>query len=113
MNDLLSLMHTLYTTRPTESELIAPRTYRRRATWIPVEGEKVTVWRLQSHDPDRQQAYPGVFVSATNGPYGTYTVLIDGEETVSEFRKKDSHGATLWFLGHRGTQHTDLENTND
>ena len=94
--------------RPTEQQLIAPRTYRRRATWIPVEGEKVTVWRMQSHDPDRQQAYPGVFVSATNGPYGTYTVLIEGEDTVSEFRKKDSHGATLWFLDHRGSHELEM-----
>jgi len=101
MNDLLSLMHTLYTTRPTESELIAPRTYRRRATWIPVEGEKVTVWRMQSHDPDRQQAYPGVFVSATNGTYGTYTVLLDGHETAETFPKRKLCGATNWFLNTR------------
>jgi len=108
MTDLLNLMRTLTTDRPTEQQLIAPRTYRRRATWIPVEGELVTVWRMQSHDPDRQQAYPGVFVSATNGTYGTYTVLIEGEDTVSEFRKKDSHGATLWFLDHRGSHELEM-----
>jgi len=106
---LMDKILTLNTTRPTESELIEPRRYRRRATWIPVAREKVTVWRMQSHDPDRQQAYPGVFVSATNGTYGTYTVLIDGEETVSEFRKKDSHGATLWFLDHRGSHELEMK----
>ena len=108
MPELTDHILTITNNRPTESELAAPRTYRRRATWIPVAGEKVTVWRMQSHDPDRQQAYPGVFVSATNGTYGTYTVLIEGEDTVSEFRKRDSHGATLWFLDHRGSHELEM-----
>ena len=98
MTDLIDLFRTLKD-RPTESALTTPRRYSRRATWIPVEGELVTVWRMQSHDPDRQQAYPGVFVSATDE---AYTVLIEGEDTPDTFDKRDLHGARNWFLDHRG-----------
>jgi hypothetical protein len=103
---LMDKILTLNTTRPTESELIAPRRYRRRATWIPVEGELVTVWRMQSHDPDRQQAYPGVFVSATDD---AYTVLVEGEETADTFDKRDLHGARNWFLDHRGSHELEMK----
>ena len=99
MTDLLDQILSLNTTRPTESELVEPRRYRRRATWIPVEGESVTVWRMTSFDPDVQEAHQGVFVTTTDD---SYTVLIDRETTAEVFRKKDSHGATLWFLDHRG-----------
>ena len=96
--------------RPTEQQLIAPRTYRRRATWIPVEGEKVTVWRMSSYDPDRELAYPGIFLSEDDTDY---QVQVDDHETPQKFRKRDDHGAIRWRLNHRGTQHTDLETNND
>jgi hypothetical protein len=96
---LMDKILTLNTTRPTESELAEPRTYRRRATWIPVAGESVTVWRMASFDPDVQEALAGVFVTSTDD---SYTVLIERETSAEVFHKKDSHGATLWFLDHRG-----------
>jgi hypothetical protein len=102
---LMDKILTLNTTRPTESELAEPRTYRRRATWIPVEGEKVTVWRMQSFDPDTQQAYPGVFVAATDE---AYTVLVEGEDTPDTFDKRDLHGARNWFLDHRGSHELEM-----
>jgi len=104
MTDLLNLARALKD-RPTEQQLTEPRTYRRRATWIPVEGEKVTVWRLGAYDPDSEESYPGVFVTSTND---SYTVLIDRETTAEVFRKKDSHGATLWFLDHRGSHELEM-----
>ena len=102
---LMDKILTLNTTRPTEQQLIEPRTYRRRATWIPVEGEKVTVWRMTGFDPDVQQSHAGVFVTSTDD---SYTVHILGDEGDSEFDKKDSHGATLWFLCHRGSHELEM-----
>ena len=99
MTNLSDLILMVANQRPTEQQLTAPRTYKRRATWIPVEGEKVTVWRMQSHDPDRQQAYPGVFVAATDE---AYTVLTAGEDGACMFDKRDKHGARNWFLDSRG-----------
>jgi hypothetical protein len=98
---LMDKILSLNTTRPTESELVAPRTYKRRATWIPVEGEKVTAWRISSYDPDRQLEFAGVYIS---GDDDSYRVRIVGEETVCTFNKRDGYGGTLWFLDHRGTQ---------
>jgi hypothetical protein len=103
---LMDKILTLNTTRPTESELIAPRTYRRRATWIPVEGEKVTVWRMTRYDLDRQLEFAGIYIS---GDDDSYRVQIVGEETVSTFNKRDGYGGTLWFLDHRGTHELEMK----
>jgi len=105
MDSLMDKILTLNTTRPTESELAAPRTYSRRATWIPVAGEPVTVWRMVSHDPDRQLEFAGIYIA---GDDDTHYVQLAGSEQVEPFRKKDIYGGTLWHLNHRGT-HTDLE----
>jgi hypothetical protein len=103
---LMDKILTLNTTRPTEQQLIAPRTYRRRATWIPVEGEKVTVWRMTRYDLDRQLEFAGVYIS---GDDDSYRVQIVGEETVSTFNKRDGYGATLWHLDHRGTHELEMK----
>lgn len=99
MTDISDLILLVANQRPSERQLVAQRGYRRRETWIPVAGEKVTVWRMQSYDPDRQQAYPGVFVSATDE---AYIVIVDGEDTPCMFDKRDIHGARNWHLDHRG-----------
>jgi hypothetical protein len=104
MSDLLNLARAL-ADRPTEQQLNEPRRYRRRKTWIPRAGEKVTVWRAL-HDPDREIEHKGVYISETDD---TYFVHVDGEELESPFARRDDHGAILWRLDSRGTQHTDLE----
>ena len=91
---------------PTETELTEPRRYSRRATWIPVAGEPVTVWRMTSYDPDRQLEFAGIYIA---GDDDTHYVQLADSEQVEPFRKKDIYGGTLWHLNHRGTQHTDLE----
>ena len=106
MSALADFVLALNTDRPTETELTTPRRYSRRETWIPVAGEPVTVWRMTSYDPDRQLEFAGIYIS---GDDDTYLVRVVGEETVSTFNKRDIYGGTLWFLNHRGTQHTDLE----
>ena len=97
---LMDKILSLNTTRPTEQQLTAPRTYRRRATWIPVAGEKVTVWRMGAYDPDSEESYPGVFVTSSDT---SWTVLVDGEQIPEPFAKRDTHGGTNWFLASRGS----------
>jgi len=106
MSSLADFILTLNTTRPTEQQLNEPRRYRRRATWIPRAGELVTVWCMAGFDPDREQSLAGVFVTSTDD---SYTVLIDRETTAEVFRKKDSHGATLWFLDSRGSRELEMK----
>jgi len=104
MTDLIDLFRTLKD-RPSESALTTPRRYSRRQTWIPVAGEPVTVWRMSSYDPDRELAYPGIFLSEDDTDY---LVKVDDHETPQKFSKRDNHGAILWRLNSCGT-HTDLE----
>jgi hypothetical protein len=99
---LIDQILTVTTNRPTEQQLVEPRTYRRRATWVPVVGEKVTVWRMTSHDPDRDLSHSGIFIAADDR---TYFVQVEGGAGVESFPKKDEYGVSLWRLDARGTQH--------
>ena len=93
------------TQRPTEAELTAPRRYRRRKTWIPVPGDRVTAWRIKSYDPDLDEAFAGIFVSETDA---SYFVRLSGEESVSVFEKKDLYGVSLWRMDSRGSNNQQL-----
>jgi hypothetical protein len=99
MTSLIDQILTVTTNRPTEQQLVEPRRYRRRETWVPVVGEKVTVWRMTSHDPDRQQEYAGIFIAADDH---TYFVQVEGGAGVESFPKKDGYGVSLWRLDARG-----------
>jgi hypothetical protein len=99
MTSLIDQIFTVTTNRPTEQQLVEPRRYRRRTTWVPVVGEKVTVWRMSSYDPDRELAYPGIFLGQDDNDY---SLQVDDHETPQKFRKRDSHGAIRWRLDARG-----------
>ena len=96
---------TLCNQAPTEAELTPPRRYRRRKTWVPVEGEKVTVWRMRSYDPDLDESFPGIFVSETSD---FYFVRLSETVGVSVFEKKDRHGVSLWRMDSRGPSNQQL-----
>ena len=99
MDPLAAHILTICNQAPTEAQLTAPRRYRRRKTWVPVPGDRVTVWRMTSHDPDIDEALSGVFISETD----TYfVVLLDRDEHGCRLKKKDRHGVSLWRMDSRG-----------
>jgi len=90
------------TQRPSETELVAPK---RRATYVPVfgYGERVTVDRVISRDPDRDtDPIAGMFIQETGL---AYWVHVDGEETVGRFNKTLPSGAKFWRI-HKSTEAT-------
>jgi hypothetical protein len=99
MTSLIDQIFTVTTNRPTEQQLVEPRRYSRRATWVPVVGEKVTVWRTISDDPDVDRSHSGIFIAADDH---TYFVQIDNVAGVESFPKKDGYGVSLWRLDARG-----------
>ena len=105
MDPLAAHILTLCNQAPTEAELTAPRRYRRRETWIPVEGENVTVWRMTSHDPDIDEAFPSVFLYETAEHF---IALIDGDESPTAFSKRNFHGAIEWRMDSRGSNNQQL-----
>jgi len=97
-NDMIEHFRKVLAARP-EDATFEPRRYKnRRETWIPVQGEKVTVWRMSSYDPDREVAHPGTFLSETESDYW---LQMDDHETPQKFRKRNDHKAILWRLDTR------------
>jgi hypothetical protein len=108
VSSLIDQIRTLTTTRPTEQQINEPRVYtNRRKTWVPMAGEKVTVWRMASFDPDVQEAHQGVFVTSSET---SWTVHVDGESYPEPFNKRDIHGGTNWFLASRNTHEMEFRN---
>jgi len=108
MDPLAAHILTVCNQAPTEAELTAPRRYRRRKTWVPVPGDRVTAWRMTSHDPDIDEALSGVFISETEA---YFVVLLDRDEHVSRFKKKDRHGVSQWRMDSRGPSNQQLTET--
>ena len=105
MDSLAAHILTVCNQRPTEAELTAPRRYRRRETWIPVPGDRVTAWRMTSHDPDIDEALPGIFLYETAEHF---IALIDGDESPTAFSKRNFHGAIEWRMDSRGPSNQQL-----
>jgi len=74
------------------SELAAPK---RRSTFIPPTGQRVSVWRILSRDPDRDEDNYGVLVEETTDHY---FVQVDGNNFVSRFEKKSNTGVIRYRL---------------
>lgn len=96
MTDLTDHILTITNQRPTESDLSPCIDRNRRATWIPVHGEKVTVWRMRSYDPDVDEYEHGTFVSETDD---SYTLIVDG--VTETFQKRNKYGNRDWYLNSR------------
>jgi len=92
MTDLTNHIMQITTQRPSETELVAPK---RRATYVPVTGPRVTVWRILSKDPDHYEDNLGVLVDET---YDHYFVQVDGEQSVSRFEKRSDTGVIRYRL---------------
>jgi len=101
VSDLVSNIFAICKSEP-ELEAIAAAP-KRRATYVPVfgYGERVTLDRVISRDPDRDtDPIAGMFIQETGL---AYWVLIDGEETVGRFNKTLPSGAKNWRI-HRDTE---------
>jgi len=92
MTDLTDHIMQITTQRPPESSFDAPR---RRSTFTPVAGPRVTVWRILSKDPDHYEDNLGVLVDET---YDHYFVQVDGEQSVSRFEKRSDTGVIRYRL---------------
>lgn len=97
MNDMIEHFRNVLAARPADATFEPRRCKNRRETWIPVHGEKVTVWTTL-HDPDRDITHNGTFVSQNDN---TYRVILDGDEHPTPFSRRNKWGAILWRLDTR------------
>ena len=80
---------------PSEVELSTVRPKLRRATWIPLVGERVNCWRIVSRDPDEDEDNFGAYIGES--PERFY-IQLDGDDVATRFEKKSRHGVTVYRI---------------